>query len=422
MSQELHILAGILKQHLGLDMQTVGQATIEKIFNQRMRRCNIKSRSVYLQHLEQTPGELKELLETAVIPETWFFRDTRPFPVLLQHLKQQQKEKPGETFRIFCVPSSTGEEPYSIAMYFSAHHVHAGDYEIMAADISRRAIDIAQQGVYNEHSFRGTEVEDYRASYFTETDGGWALDASILQQVSFTNLNILGKDVLPYNNYFDCILCRNLLIYFDQSGRYQALSNLHRVLKDDGLLFLGYSEFGILPQDLFQTTAADNAYALIKASQQKPAPKHQTRSAHNTRPRTTSGPVKKPDFKTIIDDSLQQQKKIETGQASTTDNERLASAKALSDAGNYQEAETLCLESLKVDGPSDTAYYLLGLIHQSAQHTQLAEEFYRKVLFLNPEHYETLIQLAWLRDNAGDQKAAQLLRNRASRIEGKQAL
>lgn len=409
MSQELQQLAEILKQHLGLDMQTVGQATIEKILNQRMRRCDIQQRRDYLDYLAQTPGELQQLLETAVIPETWFFRDTRAFPVILQHLKQRP---PSEKFRLLCIPSSTGEEPYSLAMYFQAHQVDSERYEILAADISQRAIDIARQGIYTDHSFRNAEAETYRAGYFTQKEKNWQLSPRILETVSFHKLNILDQDALPYSEYFDCILCRNLLIYFDQAGRYQALKQLHRSLKADGLLFLGYSEFGILPRDLFQTSAAENAYALLKAgainTQHKTVINKPAAAAPKARP-----PARKPSFKNMIE-----QGKPASAAKTATQDQQLLEARKLADAGQLQQAESLCLASMERDGPSEQAYYLLGLIHQSSEQGELAEGFYRKALFLNPKHYESLVQLACLRDQAGDPKGARLLRDRAARSEG----
>jgi chemotaxis protein methyltransferase WspC len=94
----------------------------------------------------------------------------------------------------------------------------------------------------------------------------------------------------------------------------------------------------------------------------------------------------------------------------------LAFAEQLADQGQLGEAAEICEVSLREQGPSARAFHLLGLIRDCAGDQHQASEFYRKALYLEPDHYDVLIHLALLKDKSGDSVGAKTLKNRARRV------
>jgi chemotaxis protein methyltransferase WspC len=426
MDTSLDTFKKILKHEIGLDAESIGEATIKKFLGQRMRACKLENIDEYCQLLANDGSELSALLETAVIPETWFFRDTRPFTVMLNHLKLNAHLFQKTPCNILSIPCSTGEEPYSIAMHLLQAGIPENSFKIKAMDISYRALEIAQQGNYGKNSFRGQTCLPYITLYFTPQNDQYTIQSKIRQCVTFGRVNILDNKTLPYNLYFDFILCRNLLIYFDVNSKLEAFRNLHSILKDDGKLFIGHSEFGAVPKNLFTTTGTETAFGLIKFTPAAaPYTNITTNLPDNTYATTNyftpkTPPVKqKPAFTDFIktpEINATTTDSIDT--AGSTEN-LLEQAQLLADQGNLKKAEEYCLRYMDEKGEHADTLFLLALIKESAGQRKTAESFYRKALYLDPRHYQSLIHLSLLLEQTGDRKAANLLRQRAERAEKK---
>ena len=151
-------IAKILRDKIGLDCNTVGESTVEKILMQRMMSCKIDSIENYYQYLISNQGELNELLECAVIPETWFFRDIKPFQLIYDHIQQELLKNKFTCVNILSIPCSTGEEPYSIAMYLLDKDVPITAFNIEAVDISQRSLEYAKQGFMEKIHFAVTTI------------------------------------------------------------------------------------------------------------------------------------------------------------------------------------------------------------------------------------------------------------------------
>lgn len=420
MDTSLKIIKQILKREIGLDSSTIGEATIKKFLDQRMRACKLESVVDYCKLLLADNNELSALLETAVIPETWFFRDTRPFSVILNTLRTNAAKFYSTPCNILSIPCSTGEEPYSLAMFLLQESMPANCFRITAVDISQQSLDIAKQGYYGSNSFRGRTAPQYKDKFFTLDNGQYRINSNVSQCITFNRVNILDANSLPYNNHFDFILCRNLLIYFDITTKLVAFNNLHKLLKDDGVLFIGHSEFGAVPKDLFSNTGTDNAYGLIKFT---PAPVKETVTttlftSPTTRP-IAAKTVNKPKKRT--DDIQPATNKPSPIQSQTTEapvlpaQDLLARAQQLADEGKMHDAEEYCLRHIEEHGGQCESFFLLALINESANKYKMAESFYRKAIYLNPKHYNSLIHLALLLENTGDKQTANLLKQRAER-------
>ncbi|HEY9052839.1 MAG TPA: CheR family methyltransferase [Gammaproteobacteria bacterium] len=402
-------LKQILKREIGLDASTVGEATIKKILNQRMHSCQIQNTEKYYQFLANNSEELLALLETAVIPETWFFRDSKPFEIILNNIQKRLLTHPKEKCNILSIPCSTGEEPYSIAMYLLHHGIPAANFDIHACDISQQALNIAREGYYTQNSFRGKIEQKFLDQFFHVEDKQYTIQSQVKQQVSFSRINILDPQQIPFNQFFDFILCRNLLIYFDSNGKSNAFVHMHKMLKDDGVLFIGHSEYGAVPQNLFRTTAINNAFGLLKLEYWKQ--NNHTTDQH--RPANKEAPTPQRAFASFTAETPDNSNIHQN--TDHKDTSLLDKAQSLADKGILDEAEQLCLQHIEQQGDSSDSFYLLGLIHQASNNIQTAESLFRKAIYLNPKHHEALIHLALILEQSGDTKSAQLFKQRADR-------
>lgn len=247
MMQHYDRIIQLLKNGIGLDASTIGERTVEKILTQRMMVCKIDSIDEYYQLLCRDPNEVNELLEFAVIPETWFFRDSRPFDVMFRQMQAELLKNRQRQFNILSIPCSTGEEPFSIAMHLIDNGLPEQCFNIDAVDISQRALDYAAQGTYGKNSFRGNGYQPYQHKYFHQQGELFKLDEPIQNKVNFSRLNILHGDERRWQKY-DFILCRNLLIYFDLPTKYTAFANLAKLLKKPACCLLATPNSVLYPK------------------------------------------------------------------------------------------------------------------------------------------------------------------------------
>jgi chemotaxis protein methyltransferase WspC len=409
MMQHYDKIIQMLKNGIGLDASTIGERTVEKILTQRMMICKIDSIDEYYKLLCRDQNEVNELLEFAVIPETWFFRDTRPFEVMFRQMQGDLIKNPQRKFNILSIPCSTGEEPFSIAMHLIDNGLPEQCFSIDAVDISNRALEYAAQGTYGKNSFRGNGYQAYKHKYFHQQGELFKLDELIHKKVNFSRLNILKGDEYRREKY-DFILCRNLLIYFDIATKHTTFVNLASMLKTTGLLFIGHSEFGAVPRDIFNNMGSDYAFALCQNSHPDSTVKPQQKP-----------PRKKPALKTVQRANFENhirpiKKESRAPQDNDTEN-LLQQAELLANSAQYAQAEEICQQLISRDESQVKAFYLLGLIASGKQDAERAESMFRKAIFLEPRHYEALSHLSLLLEKKGDQKNAELFRQRASRTQ-----
>jgi len=145
--------------------------------------------------------------------------------------------------RIWCIPSSSGEEPYSIAMYLleTWSGIHEWDVEILSSDIDTGILRRARAGRYSARSVQYVPPR-WLAKYFRSVGDEHQLSDDLRQAVEFTRVNLAEPtDTLNYRN-FDVIFCRNLLIYFDDLSRQTAAETFYEALNPGGYVCLGHSE------------------------------------------------------------------------------------------------------------------------------------------------------------------------------------
>ena len=418
----------LLRQTMGLDASTIGSSIITRAIERRMAECNLPNMASYLERLQASKEEMQALIENVIIPETWFFRDQEPFNFLRKYatsewFPSQTKNKiTSPVLRILSIPCSTGEEPYSIAIALLEAGLQAKSFHIDAVDISQNSLAKAKRAIYSKNSFRSSDLT-FRERYFETRADGYKLCELVANTVNFIQGNLLKDNFLWEQLHYDVIFCRNLLIYFDDSTRKQAIKTLDRLLNKQGLLFVGHSETRQILASGFVSVRHPLAFAHRKAEEPSslgilPIPTL-----------TTYKPIKIPApsiSNTFFPTNNRQpslNQYLDNQQLATTvrlqSNEQLSllqKAKDLADQGQLNEAVKLCETYLTEHPLSAEAYLLCGQVYQAMGNNAQAEQHFKKTVYLEPNHYEALIHLALIKECQGDLEQAAILRQRVQRV------
>jgi len=185
-----------------------------------------------------------QVIELMMTTETWFFRDSYPFEavrnrILPELIKKRQGQR---SLNIWCAASSSGQEPYSIAILIREHFPQLASWTIslIASDISHKMLDKARQGNYSHHEMSRGLSPSLREKYFQLQEKEWQLTTEIRQMVAFRQFNLIDSwSPIPL---MDIIFLRNVLIYFDVEMKQAILAKVRQSLKPGGYLFLGGGE------------------------------------------------------------------------------------------------------------------------------------------------------------------------------------
>ncbi len=223
-------------------------ASRERFFSTRIREYvdekGLASGTDLLRLVRGSSIEYEALLERLLTQETSFFRYPAIYAALekriLPELQERKFWQNPRTLRIWSAGCSTGEEPYSIAVTLceSLKFAEAWDMEILATDISRRALRHAERGVYSKRSLQD-EPEARVDTHFTSMKHGFHVRPRIRRMVSFAQMN-LAESV--YVGKFDCIFCMNVLMYFSEARRLAILRRFYDALEPGGYFLLGHAE------------------------------------------------------------------------------------------------------------------------------------------------------------------------------------
>jgi chemotaxis protein methyltransferase WspC len=416
-------LADLLKASMGLSEASIGSAAIERAVQERQSLCSLDDRQAYLEEVRGSAAELQALIEAVVVAESWFFRDRHAFTALARLASEEWlPTHPEGVFSILSLPCSTGEEPYSMAMALVDASVPAQRFRIDAVDISTRNIAMGVRAVYGRNSFRGDEL-GFRDRYFDVTPGGFRVREHIRQQVKFQQGNLFAADLLPGVAIYDAIFCRNVLIYFDRPTQDRAIAVLNRLLHARGMLFVAPAETGLPTSHDLVSTREPLAFAFRKAGAMPSA--RTPKRGGTALPAVPLAPVRRlaplgmADLSVRVASAPTNPPAASLPAPSVRPSGDLGEASRLADQGHFAEAADCCEWHLRHSGPSATAFYLLGLVRDATGNHGEAAAYYRKALYLDPNHYDSQIHLALLLERRGDSAAAQVLRNRTRRLEQK---
>ena len=233
----------------GIHLHEGKRELVKARLGKRLREGNFKSFSEYYHYVTTQEGadELITMIDSLSTNLTSFFREAEHFKKL-QEIVPVMAATSGKgrvpRLRIWSAGCSTGEEPYSIAMtlkeMFSNSQI---DFKIIASDISTRVLNTAVKGIYPEEKV-GNVSPVLLKKYFQVGQGDWKghyrVKKEIQEMVDFMRFNLM--EALRYNDPFDVIFCRNVMIYFDKTTQGNIVNKFYGYLKEGGYLFVGRSE------------------------------------------------------------------------------------------------------------------------------------------------------------------------------------
>ena len=199
------------------------------------------------------PGasRLRELVVDAMTTnETSFFRDTHPWDSLRDEILPELIEARRATKRlnIWCAASSSGQEPYSLAMLLHEHFPDVAQnwtVKILGTDISPKMVDRASSGCFSQLEVNRGLPARMLMKYFDRAGAEWQINADVRRLVDFRRGNLIEANSWTQLPFVDGVLIRNVLIYFDKETRVEILDRVHDRLRNDGFLMLGSSETAV---------------------------------------------------------------------------------------------------------------------------------------------------------------------------------
>lgn len=403
-----------LKERIGLDVASVGPAIIERAVRQRCNALYARSSDEYWQKLQGSRDEQQALIEAVIVPETWFFRYPESFATLVKLAKARLAQIKGmRALRLLSLPCSTGEEPYSIAMALLDGGLAPHQFKVDGLDVSPLSVERAKAALYGKNSFRGQPIE-FRERHFNPEEGErYRLSERVREQVRLQVGNVLDPGLLASEPAFDFVFCRNLLIYFDQPTQRQVFEVLKRLTHEEGVLFIGPAEGSLLGRLGMRSIGISQSFAFSRHHEPEPAPvvlpqplplPVPVRSVVPPAPRPRPF-ARRPVAAPLSDGAL-----MESDAASL-----LATIAALANEGKSAEARAACERYLQQHEPVAQVFYWLGLLSDVAGNAMEAQGYYRKALYLAPQHPEALAHLGALLASQGDVAGAQRLQERAAR-------
>ena len=178
---------------------------------------------------------LNHVVDAMTTNETLFFRDGRPFDALRQTLiPEQTSRRSDKVLRIWPAACSTGQEAYSISMIWRELNIPEWQLRLLATDLSETVLQHARLGRYHQHEVKRGLSPDYLAKYFEYAATEWTIRRETRRMVEWRKFNL--KDSMSAMESFDIILCRNVLIYFDDETKGRIIEHLRASRKPGGYL------------------------------------------------------------------------------------------------------------------------------------------------------------------------------------------
>ncbi|HET8836857.1 MAG TPA: protein-glutamate O-methyltransferase CheR [Gemmatimonadales bacterium] len=244
---ELKLLTDLIEERFGLAFQGIRLEILESKLRPRLRELHLTTVRDYYQYLRFHPdreGELARLPAMVTNNETYFFRETHQFDLLVSHvIPERRAALRGRPLRVLSAGCSSGEEPYSlsIALHNAGLALAGVSWEIDACDLNVERIARAQNALYPESSLRACDA-DARRKYFVAEPGGFRLRDKYRANVRLFPTNLLAPNGALGWSVYDVILCRNMLIYVSEDAFSRVIGLFARSLLPGGYLLLGHSE------------------------------------------------------------------------------------------------------------------------------------------------------------------------------------
>lgn len=243
---DFHTVRDLVRARAGIVLDDEKAYLAEARLRQLARTVGLASAEAVVAQMRaaRDPGLVTKVVEAMTTNETSFFRDAHPFEAMQKVLVPEllRKRAAERRLTIWCAASSTGQEPYSIAMTLREHFPALSGWavKILATDLSTEVLDKARSGRYTQLEVGRGMPQPLLDKYFEPDGPGYVVRDTLRKMIEFRQYNLLSE-VLPIGGV-DILFIRNVLIYFDLPTKYAILDRAKAALKPDGYLFLGGTE------------------------------------------------------------------------------------------------------------------------------------------------------------------------------------
>lgn len=244
-------LRNLIYERTGISYEENKIYYVKKRLHQRMEMAGFDRVEDYIRHLkifDPQGREFQQLMNLLTVNETYFFREFSQLQVFaeycLQEVIKHKAEANNRTLKILCAGCSTGEEPYTLGIILREMIEHFSSWEVFikAIDIDENVLVAARKGVYDRRSVKDVPPS-YLQRYFTSpSKGEYVIEQTIKDMVVFEHVNLMDRRALRYEEDYDFVFCRNVLIYFDDVSRKQVVDKFYGLLRGGGYIFLGHAE------------------------------------------------------------------------------------------------------------------------------------------------------------------------------------
>ena len=244
---------------------------VDKRLLERIQKTGSASADSYLERLRRTDAnvEIEILINMLTINETYFYREDHQLDCLANGILPEiaSSRRKGDRIRIWSMPCSTGEEPYSIAIYLLENWSMVDDYdiEIVASDIDTNVLRAAEAGVYEARALHRLSRDLVKKYFVSAGSESFRLIDSVRQSVRFARVNASDSEAMRKYTSLDVIFCRNMLIYFDDKSRRQVVESFYDSLGQGGFICLGHSESMSRISSLFEVRKFPQAIVYQKS-------------------------------------------------------------------------------------------------------------------------------------------------------------
>ncbi|MDX1411358.1 MAG: protein-glutamate O-methyltransferase CheR [Nitrospirales bacterium] len=244
--QEFELFKNLIYQVVGISLDCHKKTLLMSRLGKRLRELGLSTYQAYFDHVrtQGNEAELTKLLDLISTNKTDFYREPAHFVFLRDHILSEVRGS--KTLRIWSAASSSGEEPYSIAMTLldALQDIGRWDIRILASDISTQVLAQAASGIYEEERVK-LLPKDIVQRHFLKGRGAQAgmlqVHPRIANLVTFRQINLMDPK-FPIRSPLDVIFCRNVMIYFDRPTQARLMEKFYRYLRSGGYLFIGHSE------------------------------------------------------------------------------------------------------------------------------------------------------------------------------------
>jgi chemotaxis protein methyltransferase CheR len=266
---ELNEICAIIYNRSGMVFGETKRYYIERRVADLLNHRQALSVRNYISMLHGDLAETEFLINSFTVNETYFYREAHQLACLSNSILPEiiRSKGPGDRIRIWSMPCSSGEEPYSIAIWLLENWdlVDAYNIEIVGSDIDTSILRQATLGIYGQRSLSKLSSEVIERYFENQNDQQRQIIGDLRESVTFVKGNIVDRQTLSTLGRFDVIFCRNLLIYFDTDAREAAVRNIHEMLYPGGYICLGHTESMSRISETFQAVRFPDAIVYREA-------------------------------------------------------------------------------------------------------------------------------------------------------------